>query len=72
MVETQTTAVLDHLKALKKKSEWVVITCCFLSFIAGLGYCTSGGVYLFTLVDSWAGSWNILLIAFLECVLGKF
>ncbi len=68
-VETLTTAILDHFRALRRFKEWVVAFTCFMGFICGLVFCTSGGVYMFTLIDNMSASWNILLFALIEVVL---
>ena len=50
-------------------SEYVVISVCVLGFLSGLSMCTSGGYYMFTLIDDKSASWNLLLVAFLEVIL---
>lgn len=69
MVETLTTAILDHFRALRKFKEWVVTVCCAFGFICGLVFCSSGGIYMFTLIDAMSAYWNILLFAFIEVIL---
>jgi len=69
MVETLTTAILDQFRALKAIKEYVVIAVCVIGFLCGLSMCTSGGFYMFTLIDAKSASWNLLLVAFLEVIL---
>ena len=40
-----------------------------MGFLAGLSMCSSGGFYMFTLIDAKSASWNLLLVAFLEVIL---
>ena len=47
----------------------VVIGICVVGFLLGLSMVTQGGLYMFTLIDSTAFSWNLLLFALLEVVL---
>ncbi len=68
-VETLTTAVMDHFKELRKYKSFVVIATCLVGFVFGLSMVCSGGMYMFTLIDSTCASWNILLFAFLEVFL---
>ena len=49
--------------------EYVVISVCVIGFLFGLSMCTSGGYYMFTLIDDKSASWNLLLVAFLEVIL---
>jgi len=69
MIETLTTAILDQFRALRAVKEYVVISVCVLGFLSGLSMCTSGGYYMFTLIDDKSASWNLLLVAFLEVIL---
>ncbi len=66
LVETVTTALLDHFKSLRAHKEWVVVGTCALGFVLGLTMCCSAGINMFTLIDETCASWNILLFAFLE------
>ncbi len=68
LVETITTALMDHFKSLRAHKEWVVVATCFLGFLLGLTMCCSAGIYMFTLIDTTCASWNILLFAFLEVI----
>ena len=69
LVETITTCLMDHFKALIPYKPWVVVSICLLGFVLGLSMCTSGGMYMFTLIDATCASWNILLFAILELIL---
>lgn len=69
MTETLISALLDQWPVLRKKKSLVVIGACSLGFLMGLTMCTNGGVFMFTLIDSYAASWSILLLAIVEIVL---
>ena len=69
LVETITTAIKDHFKALQKVEEWVTIVVCVIGFLCGLTLCFEGGIHMFSLLDHYSASWNILLFALLEVVL---
>lgn len=34
----------------------------------GLVFCSSGGIYIFTLIDDKCATWNVLLFALIECI----
>ena len=69
LVETLTTALIDHFKELRPHKEWVVVITCLIGFLFGLSMCCSGGVLMFQLIDNTCSSWNLLLFAFLEVTL---
>jgi len=69
MHETITTTILDHFPFLWRYQKWVVMSTCAIGFLGGLIYCTHGGEALLTLVDIANMSWNLLVIALLECIL---
>merc|ERR1719369_1089708 len=69
MVETLITALYDEKPYLRKHS-WLVVGCmCLAGFVLGLPMCLQGGFYLFVLLDWYAGSWSLLLLAVVEVVL---
>ncbi|CAM1329462.1 SLC6A7 (predicted) [Pycnogonum litorale] len=68
MVETVTTALFDQFPVLRAKKPYVVVAACFLGFVLGLSMCTRGGVYIFNLIDWYAGAWSLLFIGVIECV----
>ena len=69
MTETLTTAVLDQYPHLRKKKHYVVMGACTMGFILGLPMCANGGVFMFTLIDSFSSSWSLLLLAITEVLL---
>jgi solute carrier family 6 amino acid transporter-like protein 5/7/9/14 len=69
MTETLTTAVMDQWPALRKQKALVVVGACSMGFLLGLTMCTNGGVYMFTLIDSFSSSWSLLLLAITEVLL---
>ena len=69
MTETLTTAVLDQYPYLRKKKHYVVIGACTMGFFLGLPMCANGGVFMFTLIDSFSSSWSLLLLAITEVLL---
>jgi len=69
MTETLTTAILDQYPYLRKKKHYVVIGACTMGFFLGLPMCANGGVFMFTLIDSFSSSWSLLLLAITEVLL---
>ena len=68
-LETVVTAILDHFHSLRAKKHWVVIVTSTAGVLIGLPMCCPGGIYLFTLLDYTAASWNILVFAIIEVLL---
>lgn len=68
-LETVVTAILDHFPALRAKKHYVVIGTSVAGVLIGLPMCCPGGIFLFTLLDYSAASWNILLFAIIEVIL---
>lgn len=68
LVETVTTSILDLFPRTRKYKTFVVFTMCFTFFLLGLPLCCDGGKDLLDLVDTYAGGWNVLVIAICECV----
>ena len=68
-VETIATSIIDHFKFKNRQKSVVVVGICVVGFLLGLSMVTQGGLYMFTLIDSTAFSWNLLLFALLEVVL---
>lgn len=69
MTETLTTAVMDQWPELRRHKAWVVLGAALVGFILGLPMCCNGGVYMFTLIDTFSASWSLLILAFFEVVL---
>ncbi|XP_014665683.1 PREDICTED: sodium- and chloride-dependent glycine transporter 1-like, partial [Priapulus caudatus] len=68
MMETVTTAVLDKFTQLRKYKAWVLLAACTLWFLAGLSMTGQVGVYVLTLIDSYAAGWSLMILALLECI----
>ena len=66
MTETLTTAIMDQWPQLRKKLRLVVISTSVVMFILGLSMTCPGGIYMYMLFDSYAVSWSLLILAFLE------
>ena len=67
-VETITTAIIDRF-SLKDKKHYVVMGACLIMFTCGISMCTSGGLYMFELLDNTAGSWNLMVCGLIEVVI---
>ncbi|CAG0919253.1 unnamed protein product [Notodromas monacha] len=68
MVETLITALLDEMPHLRSRKSSVVIGICAVMFVLGLSMCARGGIYMFTLIDSYSAGWSLLILALLEIV----
>ena len=69
MVETITTAVMDQWPQTRVHKGKVVIAASVLGFLLGLTCTTHGGIYMFSLIDSYASSWGLLICALTEVIL---
>jgi len=68
LIETVTTAFMDQFPSWRKKKWAVIIVTCLIGFILGLSLCMEGGAYMLQIMDHYSGGWNVLLIAFCECI----
>lgn len=69
LLETVMTAVQDTFPNLRKKKTWVVLFVSILGFLGGLPICTEGGMYVLQLMDKYAASWAVFIMAGLECII---
>eukprot|EP00092_Neocalanus_flemingeri_P004408 GFUD01004741.1.p1 GENE.GFUD01004741.1~~GFUD01004741.1.p1 ORF type:complete len:691 (-),score=179.44 GFUD01004741.1:18-2090(-) len=69
MVESLITALYDEKPSLRKNQWEIVGGVCLVGFLLGLPMCLQGGFYLFVLLDWYAGSWSLLVLAVTEVVL---
>ncbi|ESO97961.1 hypothetical protein LOTGIDRAFT_153071 [Lottia gigantea] len=69
LLETVMTAVQDTYPQLRSKKVYVVMIVSILGFAGGLIICSQGGMYVLQLMDTYAASWSVFLMAILECVL---
>lgn len=69
LIETVTTSIIDQWEtALRPKKTWVILLTCFVLFLFGLPLCCNAGAHMLQLVDTFAGGWNVMLIALCECL----
>ncbi|XP_050410959.1 sodium- and chloride-dependent glycine transporter 1 isoform X2 [Patella vulgata] len=68
LLETVMTAVQDTYPALRSKKVFVVLFVSVIGFLGGLIICSQGGMYILQLMDTYAASWSVFLMAILECV----
>ncbi|XP_043243346.1 sodium- and chloride-dependent glycine transporter 1-like [Amphibalanus amphitrite] len=69
MTETLTTALFDEWPQLRSRKAAVVMGTSVIGFILGLSMTANGGILMFTLIDWYASSWSLLLLALIEVVL---
>ncbi|KAK7487836.1 hypothetical protein BaRGS_00020883 [Batillaria attramentaria] len=69
LLETVMTAVQDTFPHLRQKKTWVVLFVCIGGFLGGLVVCTQGGMYVLQLMDTYAASWSVFLMAICECAI---
>jgi len=67
-METILTSLMDLYPSLRPHKMRCVAMLCAAFFVAGLTMCTSGGIYVLVFLDTFAGGWNVLLIAIFECI----
>merc|ERR1711976_189679 len=68
LVETVTTAFFDQFPSLRKRKWLFMLVVSVIGFLLGLPMTCDGGAYLLQLMDHYAGGWNVLVIAFCECL----
>ncbi|XP_067947283.1 sodium- and chloride-dependent neutral and basic amino acid transporter B(0+)-like [Watersipora subatra] len=68
LMETILTAILDIIPRLRSYKTGVIGVLCVFFYLVGLSMCTSGGLYVLVLLDTFGAGWNVLLIAVLECL----
>ncbi|XP_013397286.1 sodium-dependent proline transporter [Lingula anatina] len=69
LLETVTTAFLDRFPQFRERKVFVVLGMSVLGYLGGLIICTKGGIYILSLMDAYAASWSVFLIAMTECIL---
>ncbi|XP_075437679.1 sodium-dependent proline transporter-like [Ascaphus truei] len=69
-MEGITTAVLDEIPSLRdwKKKTIFLGTLCFCFYLLGLLLITEGGIYWFTLIDSYSTSFGLIIITLFMCI----
>ncbi|CAD5113084.1 DgyrCDS2274 [Dimorphilus gyrociliatus] len=69
LVETVTTSIIDQWESsLRPKKSLVIFITCVVFFLLGLPMCCNAGGHMLQLVDTFAGGWNVMLIALCECL----
>lgn len=66
-METLLTSMIDVFPKLRPYKTLTIAALCAVFFLCGLSMCTSGGLLMLNLLDSFGAGWNVLLIAVLEC-----
>lgn len=68
LVETVSSCLMDQFPLLRKHNILTLLAICVVLFIAGLPLCTNGGAFVLQLMDHYSGGWNVLVLAFCECI----
>jgi len=68
LVETVSTSFMDQFTALRERKALTLGIMSLVMFICGLPLCTNGGAFVLQLMDHYSGGWNVLFLAFLECI----
>lgn len=69
LVETVTTSIIDQWETtLRPRKTLVILLTCIILFFLGLPLCCNAGAHMLQLVDTFAGGWNVMLIALCECL----
>ncbi|OAF71175.1 Na(+)/Cl(-) betaine/GABA transporter [Intoshia linei] len=69
MIETLTSGLMELMpKLFGKRRQLLTGIVCILWFIIGISMTTKGGMYVFSLMDWYCGTFSVLIIAFCECI----
>ena len=68
LVETVSTSVMDEIKPLREKKAFTLGVLSLVMFVCGLPRTCDGGMYVLSLMDTFSGAWNLLVIALGECI----
>lgn len=68
LIETILTSICDIFPQLRQRKTFVIAGVCIVMYLMGLSMCSSGGLYVLNLLDSFGAGWNVLLIAVLEAI----
>ncbi|BFZ05079.1 hypothetical protein BsWGS_08118 [Bradybaena similaris] len=69
LLETVMTAVQDTYPPLRQKKVFVVLTVSVIGYLGGLIVCTEASMYVLQLMDTYAASWAVFIMAILECII---
>ncbi|GFS19317.1 transporter [Elysia marginata] len=65
-VETVLTGILDQWPQHRDRKTLIILAICVILFLLGLPLVTEGGAYLVNLMDTYAGSWSLMVIGLTE------
>lgn len=68
MMETVISALCDKFEILGRNKLRVTLGLCIFFFLLALPMCTRGGMYWFNLMDWYSGTFSLMVISFVECV----
>lgn len=66
MFETMTSAFIDEYPRFRDRKGLITISMILLEFAVGALYVTEGGIYLVNLVDTYSGTFSVMVISILE------
>ncbi|GMR61726.1 hypothetical protein PMAYCL1PPCAC_31921, partial [Pristionchus mayeri] len=69
MTECMISGLADQFPSLHRHKGKLAILVCFTSFLLGIPMCTKGGIYWFTLMNEYCGTFALFAIALFEVVL---
>ncbi|GMT36722.1 hypothetical protein PFISCL1PPCAC_28019, partial [Pristionchus fissidentatus] len=69
MTEVMISGLADQMPTLHRHKGKLSILVCLSSFLLGLPLCTKGGIYWFTLMNEYCGTFALFAIAFFEVLL---
>lgn len=69
-VEAITTAIMDEFPALRERGRKMILlgVLCFSFYLLGLLLVTQGGIFWFTLIDTYSTGFGLIIITLLMCV----
>ncbi|XP_021362137.1 sodium-dependent proline transporter-like isoform X1 [Mizuhopecten yessoensis] len=69
MMETVISGITDVFpRQLRSRKALFTFFCCMVGFVLGIPQTCKGGIYLLTLVDWYSGSYNLMIVSFVEIV----
>ncbi|XP_035681588.1 sodium- and chloride-dependent glycine transporter 2-like [Branchiostoma floridae] len=69
VLEALVTGIVDEFpRRLRSKKMFIVLGMCAVGFLLGLPLVTQGGFYLLQLMDNYSGTFSLLVVAIVECV----
>ncbi|CAH1266942.1 SLC6A5 [Branchiostoma lanceolatum] len=69
VLEALVTGIVDEFpRRLRSKKMFIVLGMCAIGFLLGLPLVTQGGFYLLQLMDNYSGTFSLLVVAIVECV----